>query len=95
MKREVILKGKPKRIISLVPSQTELLYSLGLEKETIAITKFCVHPKEWRKKKEIIGGTKKLNLDKISKLNPDLIIGNKEENKQEDIEWLSKNHSVE
>tara|TARA_B100000401_G_C52801456_1_gene718787 strand:- start:1090 stop:1872 length:783 start_codon:yes stop_codon:yes gene_type:complete len=94
MKREVILKGKPKRIISLVPSQTELLFSLGLEKETIAITKFCVHPKEWRKKKEIIGGTKKLNLDKISKLNPDLIIGNKEENKQEDIEWLSKNHSV-
>lgn len=94
MNREVILKGKPKTIISLVPSQTELLYSLGLEKETIAITKFCVHPKEWRKHKQTIGGTKKFNLDEISKLNPDLIIGNKEENNKQDIEWLSKNHSV-
>ena len=94
MNREVILKGKPKKIISLVPSQTELLYSLGLENETIAITKFCVHPKEWRKHKQTIGGTKKLNLDEISKLNPDLIIGNKEENNKEDIEWLSNNHSV-
>lgn len=94
MNREVVLKGKPKKIISLVPSQTELLYSLGLENETIAITKFCVHPKEWRKHKQTIGGTKKLNLDEISKLNPDLIIGNKEENNKEDIEWLSKNHSV-
>ena len=94
MNREVILKEKPKTIISLVPSQTELLYSLGLEKETIAITKFCVHPKEWRKNKQTIGGTKKLNLDKISELKPDLIIGNKEENNKEDIEWLSKKHSV-
>ena len=94
MNREVILEGKPKTIISLVPSQTELLYSLGLEKETIAITKFCVHPKEWRKHKQIIGGTKKLNLNKISELKPDLIIGNKEENNKEDIEWLSKKHSV-
>ena len=42
------------RIISLVPSQTELLYDLGLEEEVIGITKFCVHPKPGTKIKLIL-----------------------------------------
>jgi len=84
----------PKRIISLVPSQTELLYDLGLDKEVVGITKFCVHPGEWFRNKTRIGGTKKLNIDLIRSLQPDLIIGNKEENEQSQIELLQKEFPV-
>jgi ABC-type Fe3+-hydroxamate transport system substrate-binding protein len=87
-------KLKPKRIISLVPSITELLYDLGLESEVLGITKFCVHPESWLKQKVMIGGTKKLNLKKIEDLNPDLIIANKEENVQDQIEMLCQSFNV-
>ncbi|GIU70031.1 MAG: iron ABC transporter [Candidatus Woesearchaeota archaeon] len=80
----------PKKIISVVPSQTELLFDLGLNDEVIGITKFCIHPEKWFREKERIGGTKKLNIEKIKALNPDLIIANKEENIKEDIEELQK-----
>ncbi|WP_298896834.1 ABC transporter substrate-binding protein [uncultured Psychroserpens sp.] len=75
----------PKRIISLVPSQTELLVDLGLESLIVGITKFCVHPQNLRQKKTIVGGTKQVNLDKIKDLNPDVILCNKEENTKEMI----------
>ena len=84
------LKFVPKRIISLVPSQTELLYTLGLEEEVVGITKFCVHPEKWFKTKTRIGGTKNLNIEKIISLSPDLIIANKEENVKESVDELSK-----
>jgi ABC-type Fe3+-hydroxamate transport system substrate-binding protein len=90
LKRTIELNQAPKKIISLVPSQTELLYHLGLNEEVIGITKFCVHPNEWFKSKTRIGGTKQLHIDKIKELQPDLIIANKEENVQEQIEELSK-----
>jgi ABC-type Fe3+-hydroxamate transport system substrate-binding protein len=83
-------KTTPKRIISLVPSQTELLYDLGLEEEIIGITKFCVHPKHLKATKQIIGGTKQVKFDKIKALQPDIIIANKEENTKEIVEELSK-----
>lgn len=88
------LKSTPKRIISLVPSQTELLYDLGLADEVIGITKFCIHPQKWYKTKTRVGGTKKINFEIIKKLNPDLIIANKEENTQVEIEELQKLYSV-
>jgi ABC-type Fe3+-hydroxamate transport system substrate-binding protein len=94
MQRKVEVPEKPRRIVSLVPSQTELLYSLGLEEEVVGLTKFCVHPEHWRKEKQVVGGTKKFHLDKISALQPDLIIGNKEENYQEGIEVLEKEFPV-
>lgn len=84
----------PKRIISLVPSQTELLADLGLEQEVVGITKFCIHPKAWTKSKKIIGGTKKFWFDAIDELNPDLIIGNKEENYKEGIHQLKEKYPV-
>jgi iron complex transport system substrate-binding protein len=90
MKREVILPAFPLRIVSLVPSQTELLYSLGLKDEVVGITKFCIHPDEWFRTKERIGGTKSVDIEKIKGLKPDLIIGNKEENEQADIDALMK-----
>ena len=84
----------PKRIISLVPSQTELLHYLGLENETIAITKFCVHPKEWFNKKPKVGGTKTIKINLIRQLKPDLIIANKEENVKEQVEELAADYPV-
>jgi len=89
MKREVILPAFPLRIVSLVPSQTELLYYLELENEVVGITKFCIRPNEWFRTKERVGGTKSLDIEKIRELKPDLIIGNKEENEQKDIEVLT------
>jgi ABC-type Fe3+-hydroxamate transport system substrate-binding protein len=79
----------PKRIISVVPSLTELLYDLDLADEIVGITKFCVFPEVIFRSKTRIGGTKKLNIEKIKALQPDLIIANKEENQKEDIEYLS------
>lgn len=94
LNRKIDLPFTPKRIISLVPSQTELLYDLGLRDEVVGITKFCIHPNEWFKTKTRIGGTKKLDFEKIKALQPDLIIGNKEENDQSQIEELIKHYNV-
>ena len=84
----------PQKIISLVPSQTELLSYLGLEKETIGITKFCVHPEEWFHTKTRIGGTKNADIETIIALNPDLILCNKEENVKEQVEILAEKFPV-
>jgi len=84
----------PQRIISLVPSQTELLYDLGLGERVVGITKFCIHPESWFKSKHRVGGTKQVDMEKIRALKPDLIIGNKEENLKKDIEILAKEFPV-
>jgi ABC-type Fe3+-hydroxamate transport system substrate-binding protein len=94
MGRAIDLRDHPQRIISLVPSQTELLYDLGLGERVVGITKFCVHPETWFKTKHRVGGTKKVDLDKIRALKPDLIIGNKEENERKDIEALANEFPV-
>ena len=78
------------RIVSLVPSQTELLIDLGLEEQLVGITKFCVHPVDLRQRKEVVGGTKQLHKDKVAALNPTLILCNKEENTKEIVEDLQE-----
>jgi ABC-type Fe3+-hydroxamate transport system substrate-binding protein len=88
--RSLELNHVPQRIVSIVPSQTELLYDLGLANEVIGITKFCVHPDAWFRTKTRVGGTKNLNLNIIANLKPDLIIANKEENSKDQIEVLEK-----
>ncbi|MEJ7911916.1 MAG: helical backbone metal receptor, partial [Chitinophagaceae bacterium] len=82
LSRTIQLSSPIKRIISLVPSQTELLAHLHLDEEVIGITKFCTRPAHWWQTKTKIGGTKNLNLPLIRKLAPDLVIANKEENKK-------------
>ena len=94
MQRRVEVPAQPQRIISLVPSQTELLFDLGLADRIVGITKFCVHPKELCATKTKVGGTKNFNFDRIDALKPDLIIGNKEENYQEGIEALEQKYPV-
>jgi ABC-type Fe3+-hydroxamate transport system substrate-binding protein len=87
-------RKKYTRIISLVPSQTELLFDLGLDREVVGITKFCIHPESWFKTKTRVGGTKNLNMKTIHSLKPDLIIANKEENVKEQIEELARGYDV-
>jgi len=94
LKNTTELIKKPTRIVSLVPSQTELLHFLELELETIGITKFCVHPTSWYREKIKIGGTKNLDIEKILSLEPDLIIANKEENVKEQVEKLAIDFNV-
>lgn len=86
--RKVSITKIPSRIISLVPSQTELLIDLGLEEKIVGVTKFCVHPSHLRKQKTVVGGTKQVHFDKIRQLTPDFIICNKEENTQEMVATL-------
>ena len=92
--RKIEIPFPPQRIISLVPSQSELLWDLGLKKELIGITKFCVHPNEMFRSVARVGGTKTIATEKIKALKPDLIIANKEENEQEQVEELIQHFPV-
>ncbi|MEM9361785.1 MAG: helical backbone metal receptor [Bacteroidota bacterium] len=94
MGRRVVLEQTPERIVCLNPSQTETLVDLGLEERIVGVTKFCVHPSHLRKAKTVVGGTKKVDFDKIRKLNPDIVLCNKEENTQEIVETLEKEYPV-
>jgi ABC-type Fe3+-hydroxamate transport system substrate-binding protein len=85
----ISLQAIPKRIVSLVPSQTELLSDLGLEEEVIGITKFCIHPNAWFRNKTRVGGTKTVSTSMVRQLQPDLVIANKEENVKEQVEALA------
>lgn len=92
--RTTELTHRPERIISLVPSQTELLYHLELDDTVAGITRFCTHPVHWKQTKKIIGGTKDINQDLILSLNPDLILAAKEENIKEQVEALAEDFPV-
>ncbi len=81
-------------MVSIVPSQTELLHYIGLEDEVIGITKFCIHPNEWWRKKTRVGGTKNIDLEAFRKLGPDLVLANKEENTKEQVEALAEFYDV-
>lgn len=90
LNRKILLNSTPSRIISLVPSQTELLVDLGLQNKLVGITKFCVHPAGLKTNVPIVGGTKMVNFSKIEALNPDIIICNKEENTEEMVRQLER-----
>lgn len=92
--RTIALKEPPKRIVSLVPSQTELLYDLGLYEEVAGITKFCIHPNNWFRTKTRVGGTKNIHAGTIHRIRPDLVIANKEENLRDEVEALAAVYPV-
>jgi ABC-type Fe3+-hydroxamate transport system substrate-binding protein len=95
LERNINLTNTPKRIVSLVPSQTELLVDLGLRDSIVGVSKFCVHPKNLRKEKTIVGETKQVKTQKIKSLQPDIILCNKEENTKimvEELETIAPVH---
>ena len=92
--RTLHLSSIPKRIVSLVPSITELISDLSDEPILVGCTKFCIHPKGLKKRLTLVGGTKNVSIPKVSQLNPDLIIANQEENDKNDIIALAKDFPV-
>lgn len=90
LNREIQFDAPPERIVSLVPSLTELICDLGLKEKLVGITKFCVHPREIKKQAQIIGGTKKIKLKDCLELKPDFVLANKEENIEHQVKALSK-----
>lgn len=76
------------RIVSLVPSQTELLFYLGLTDEVVGLTKFCIHPADKVGGKVVVGGTKNVQISQVASLNPTLILANYEENTEADVNAL-------
>ncbi len=94
MGREVDVPARPQRIVSLVPSQTELLFDLGAGDRVVGATRFCVHPAEALANVPRVGGTKQLHEERIDALAPDLVIGNKEENERAQIEALACRYPV-
>ncbi len=82
------MSKKYSRIVSLVPSLTELLIDMGLKQQLVGRTRFCIKPADEVGDIPIMGGTKNPRLDKIYESAPDLVIANKEENRKEHIEEL-------
>ncbi len=80
--------SKPERIVSLVPSTTETLFSLGVGERVVGVTRFCVHPGEARERARVVGGTKNPRIEAILSLEPDLVLANQEENRKEDVDRL-------
>ena len=76
------------RIVSLVPSTTELLCALGLADALVGVTVYCVEPRDVVRTKTRVGGEKDPDLETIRALAPDLVVANIEENRREDVEAL-------
>ena len=86
---------RPFKVVSLVPSWTETLFDLGLtEEEIVGRTDYCVHPMDHVGRIEAVGGPKDPDIQKIFRLQPDLIIADREENRREDIEQFEKHWTV-
>lgn len=83
MGRSVDLPAPPQRIVSLCPSLTETLVHMGLGGRLVGRTRFCIHPAEEMRRLPHVGGTKDVNMERLRALQPDLVIGEKEENTPE------------
>lgn len=84
----------PKRVVSLVPSISELVYDLGAGSSLAGITRYCVHPAQALLEKPVVGGTKKVVVDRVAAIQPDLILANKEENVKDQIDQLAADYPV-
>ncbi|MCK5942118.1 MAG: ABC transporter substrate-binding protein [Planctomycetes bacterium] len=81
--------AQPQRILSLVPSTTESVCALGATGRLVGCTRYCTEPAAALAYARRIGGTKNPDLDAIASLEPDLVLGNAEENRPEDLDWLA------
>jgi len=88
LNRSINLETPPSRIVSLVPSITETLFTFGAGDSVVGVTRFCSEPASEVATKAKVGGTKTLDIKSVLELKPDLIIANAEENRQEDIRQL-------
>ncbi len=89
MGRSVTIPSRPKRIVSLAPNITEILFALGLDREIVGVTMFSDYP-EAAGSKPKVGSFVNVSLEKVASLNPDLIIGTADGNKKETVEQLEQ-----
>lgn len=80
----------PKRVVSLVPSLTESMFSLGLGAALVGRTDYCIHPAEHVRNIPTVGGTKNPDIAKIIALNPDWVLANREENTPKTVAALQE-----
>ncbi|WCK56215.1 helical backbone metal receptor [Aneurinibacillus sp. Ricciae_BoGa-3] len=92
--RSVSVLYPPQRIVSLCPSITETLYALGLGDRVVGRTRYCIHPAGRIEQATIVGGTKQISMEEMDKLEPGLIIAEKEENPKELVEELAQHYPV-
>ena len=85
---EIALPSAPRRIVSLVPSFTELAAALRLGRRLVGVTRFCTDPPEVVAPVRKVGGTKNPDIERIISLAPDIVLANREENREEDVAAL-------
>ena len=80
----------PRRVVSLVPSDTLSVAALGCASALVGRTDYCELPADVVAKLPAVGGTKNPRLDDVCALQPDLVLGNQEENTRGDLEELAR-----
>jgi hypothetical protein len=88
--RELFLARPPRRIVSLVPSDTDTLFALGAGDRLVGRTRYCVLPAAGVADVPVCGGTKDVDVDAVAALAPDLILCNQEENARPALEKLAQ-----
>jgi ABC-type Fe3+-hydroxamate transport system substrate-binding protein len=86
--RAIVLSDEPRRIVSLVPSDTYTLARLGVGDRLVGRTEYCIAPADLVAAVPAVGGTKSADVDAIVALEPDLVVMNQEENRRIDVERL-------
>lgn len=86
--RQVRVRRNPQRLVSLVPSITEALFSFGQGPQIVGITDYCTEPATEVRHKTTVGGTKNPDLERILAMAPDLVFAVEEENRRQDVEQL-------
>lgn len=80
----------PFRIVSLVPSLTELLFDLGLGPQVVGRTRYCVHPRGLVGEVPVVGGTKDVDISRVAACRPTHVLVNPDENRRETFEALQR-----
>ncbi len=89
-KRELVFGTSPKRVVSLVPSDTYNVAALGCASALVGRTDYCELPADVVRALPSVGGTKNPDLEAIARLEPDLVLANQEENTKSDLEALAQ-----
>jgi len=87
--RELLFIRPPRRIVSLVPSDTLNVFALGAGDRLVGRTRYCVAP-EQAQQVPVVGGTKDVDVDAVARLEPDLVLANQEENSRPHVERLAQ-----
>jgi ABC-type Fe3+-hydroxamate transport system substrate-binding protein len=89
-RRELLFIRAPRRIVSLVPSDTLNVFAIGAGERLVGRTRYCVAPEGRIDRIPVVGGTKDVDVEAVARLEPDLILANQEENSRAHLEQLAR-----